>query len=163
MYAVVGTMQPIICNTPPQQPMQSINSCSPISKIPKLLPMHIMPTDTKERNGIPDIIDEAKWGLDWLNRMNPAKGELYNQIADDRDHAGMRLPNKDLVDYGYGPGKGRAGLLLQRRTASKRHLYERHHRCGKHSRQVCLLLCSRCRGTQTFLSRVCTRNRSQSR
>ena len=46
-------------------------------------------------------------GLDWLNRMNPAPGELYNQIADDRDHAGMRLPNKDEVDYGYGPGKGR--------------------------------------------------------
>lgn len=39
--------------------------------------------------------------------MNPAPGELYNQIADDRDHAGMRLPNKDEVDYGYGPGKGR--------------------------------------------------------
>lgn len=45
-------------------------------------------------NGIPDIVDEIKWGLDWLNRMNPAPGELYNQIADDRDHAGMRLPNK---------------------------------------------------------------------
>lgn len=58
-------------------------------------------------NGIPDIVDEIKWGLDWLNRMNPALGELYNQIADDRDHAGMRLPNKDEVDYGYGPGKGR--------------------------------------------------------
>lgn len=58
-------------------------------------------------NGIPDIVDEIKWGLDWLNRMNPAPGELYNQIADDRDHAGMRLPNKDRVDYGYGPGKGR--------------------------------------------------------
>ena len=58
-------------------------------------------------NGIPDIVDEIKWGLDWLNRMNPAPGELYNQIADDRDHAGMRLPNKDEVDYGYGPGKGR--------------------------------------------------------
>lgn len=58
-------------------------------------------------NGIPDIVDEIKWGLDWLNRMNPAKGELYNQIADDRDHAGMRLPNCDKVDYGYGPGKGR--------------------------------------------------------
>lgn len=58
-------------------------------------------------NGIPDIVDEIKWGLDWLNRMNPAPGELYNQIADDRDHAGMRLPNKDWVDYGYGPGKGR--------------------------------------------------------
>lgn len=58
-------------------------------------------------NGIPDIIDEIKWGLDWLNRMNPTQGELYNQIADDRDHAGMRLPNKDEVDYGYGPGKAR--------------------------------------------------------
>lgn len=58
-------------------------------------------------NGIPDIVDEIKWGLDWLNRMNPAKGELYNQIADDRDHAGMRLPNKDTVNYGYGAGNGR--------------------------------------------------------
>lgn len=58
-------------------------------------------------NGIPDIVDEIKWGLDWLNRMNPAPGEYYNQIADDRDHAGMRLPNRDSVDYGYGPGKGR--------------------------------------------------------
>lgn len=58
-------------------------------------------------NGIPDIVDEIKWGLDWLNRMNPEKGEMYNQIADDRDHAGMRLPNADQVDYGYGPGKGR--------------------------------------------------------
>lgn len=58
-------------------------------------------------NGIPDIVDEIKWGLDWLNRMNPAPGELYNQIADDRDHAGMRLPQNDKVDYGYGPGLGR--------------------------------------------------------
>ena len=58
-------------------------------------------------NGIPDIIDEIKWGLDWLNRMNPEPGELYNQIADDRDHAGMRLPSECMVDYGYGPGKGR--------------------------------------------------------
>jgi hypothetical protein len=58
-------------------------------------------------NGIPDIVDEIRWGMDWLNRMNPAKGEMYNQIADDRDHAGMRLPNKDMVDYGYGKGNGR--------------------------------------------------------
>lgn len=47
-------------------------------------------------------MDEIKW-TDWLNRMNPTQASLYNQIADDRDHAGMRLPNKDLVDYGYGP------------------------------------------------------------
>lgn len=61
----------------------------------------------KGANGLPDIIDEIKWGLDWLNKMNPEPGELYNQIADDRDHAGMRLPNECKVDYGYGPGEGR--------------------------------------------------------
>lgn len=50
-------------------------------------------------NGIPDILDEAKWGLDWLNRMNPSHREMYNQIADDRDHKGYRLPNEDSVLY----------------------------------------------------------------
>jgi hypothetical protein len=58
-------------------------------------------------NGIPDVVDEIRWGMDWLNRMNPAKGELYNQIADDRDHIAMRFPNDDKVDYGYGAGLGR--------------------------------------------------------
>ncbi len=58
-------------------------------------------------NGIPDILDEVKWGLDWLDKMNPAPREMYNQIADDRDHAGMRLPYLDSVDYGYGRGEGR--------------------------------------------------------
>ncbi|MDO8928670.1 MAG: glycoside hydrolase family 9 protein [Bacteroidota bacterium] len=54
-------------------------------------------------NGIPDILDEARWGLEWLLKMNPAKNEMYNQIADDRDHRGFRLPNKDTVSYGLGP------------------------------------------------------------
>ncbi|GGK70605.1 glycoside hydrolase family 9 protein [Rufibacter glacialis] len=58
-------------------------------------------------NGIPDILDEAKWGLDWLLKMYPKADLMFNQIADDRDHAGYRLPNHDLVDYGKGPGKGR--------------------------------------------------------
>ncbi|MGV3589405.1 MAG: glycoside hydrolase family 9 protein [Adhaeribacter sp.] len=54
------------------------------------------------KNNIPDILDEAKWGLDWLLRMNPAKTEMYNQLADDRDHVGYRLPNHDKVSYGKG-------------------------------------------------------------
>jgi len=54
-------------------------------------------------NGIPDILDEARWGLDWLLKMNPAKNEMYNQIADDRDHAGFRLPTLDTLG-GYGLG-----------------------------------------------------------
>jgi endoglucanase len=53
-------------------------------------------------NGIPDVLDEAHWGLEWLLKMNPAPEEMYNQIADDRDHAGYRLPNHDEVSYGKG-------------------------------------------------------------
>ncbi|MGE5363911.1 MAG: glycoside hydrolase family 9 protein [Bacteroidota bacterium] len=54
------------------------------------------------KNGIPDILDQAKWGLDWLVKMNPENEIMFNQIADDRDHAGFRLPNLDSVSYGKG-------------------------------------------------------------
>lgn len=64
-------------------------------------------TGRKNSNGIPDILDEAKWGLEWMVKMNPEAGEMYNQIADDRDHFGFRLPQDDVVDYGFGPGQGR--------------------------------------------------------
>ncbi len=53
-------------------------------------------------NGIPDILDEVKWGLDWLVKMNPEYSVMYNQIADDRDHSGFRLPTHDSVNYGKG-------------------------------------------------------------
>ncbi|NWF49768.1 MAG: glycoside hydrolase family 9 protein [Ignavibacteriaceae bacterium] len=54
------------------------------------------------KNGIPDILDEAKWGIDWLMKMNPKKNFIFNQIADDRDHLGFRLPNHDSISYGKG-------------------------------------------------------------
>ena len=59
------------------------------------------------RNGTADVLDEARWGLDWLLKMHPREGWMFNQIADDRDHAGYRLPHVDSVDYGYGRGTGR--------------------------------------------------------
>lgn len=58
-------------------------------------------------NGKADVLDEAKWGLDWLLKMHPKKDWMFNQLADDRDHHGFRLPNLDSVDYGLGPGRGR--------------------------------------------------------
>ena len=56
-------------------------------------------------NLIPDIEDEARWGLSWLEKMHPRSDWMFNQIADDRDHAGFRLPNKDSVSYGQFPGR----------------------------------------------------------
>ena len=64
-------------------------------------------TGKKVANGIPDILDEARWGLEWMLRMNPEPNVMFNQIADDRDHAGVRYPHRDRVDYGWGPGMGR--------------------------------------------------------
>ncbi|WP_217603989.1 glycoside hydrolase family 9 protein [Chitinophaga sp. GbtcB8] len=57
---------------------------------------------TRGSNGIADVLDEARWGLDWLLKMHPADDQLFNQIADDRDHRGMRLPTQDTAGYGQG-------------------------------------------------------------
>lgn len=53
------------------------------------------------KNGRADVLDEAKWGLDWLLKMHPKANQMYNQIADDRDHASMRMPKEDPY-YGRG-------------------------------------------------------------
>ncbi|MDX5338751.1 MAG: glycoside hydrolase family 9 protein [Cyclobacteriaceae bacterium] len=53
-------------------------------------------------NGIADVLDEAKWGLDWLLKLHPAPDQLIHQIADDRDHRGFKIPNQDNSDYGWG-------------------------------------------------------------
>jgi hypothetical protein len=58
-------------------------------------------------NGLPDILDEARWGLEWMLKLHPAKDQLYHQVADDRDHHGFRLPQNETVDYGWGAGSYR--------------------------------------------------------
>ena len=52
-------------------------------------------------NKIPDVLDEANWGLQWLLKMFPSKDRMFNQIADDRDHISMRMPGQD-TQYGRG-------------------------------------------------------------
>jgi endoglucanase len=58
-------------------------------------------------NGIPDILDEARWGLEWMLKLHPAPDQLYHQVADDRDHIGRRLPQNEIADYGWGKGSAR--------------------------------------------------------
>ena len=77
------------------------------SQYPDAFADHYQANGDEGANGIPDILDEAKWGLDWLAKMNPDKDTYFNQIADDRDHAGMVLPTEQKVDYGWGAGKER--------------------------------------------------------
>lgn len=58
-------------------------------------------------NGIPDLLDEARWGLDWMLKLHPTPDALYHQVADDRDHYGWRLPQDEQADYGWGKGGAR--------------------------------------------------------
>jgi len=52
-------------------------------------------------NQVPDILDEARWGLNFLLKLHPRPDWMFNQVADDRDHHGMRLPVEDSF-YGKG-------------------------------------------------------------
>ena len=62
-------------------------------------------------NGIPDVLDEARWGLEWLHKMHPAPDQLLHQVADDRDHRGWKWPDRDNSDYGWGENSYRAAYF----------------------------------------------------
>ena len=62
-------------------------------------------------NDIPDVLDEAKWGLDWIHKLHPSPSQLFHQIADDRDHLGWKMPDNDPSDYGWGPNSYRVAYF----------------------------------------------------
>ena len=53
------------------------------------------------KNNLPDVLDEANWGIKWLLKMNPSSDLMFNQLGDDRDHISMRIPK---LDSQYGKG-----------------------------------------------------------
>ncbi|MCO5291717.1 MAG: glycoside hydrolase family 9 protein [Chitinophagaceae bacterium] len=55
----------------------------------------------KGSNRIPDVLDAAKWGMDFLVKLHPKPNWMFNQVADDRDHMSMRMPGMDNF-YGRG-------------------------------------------------------------
>ncbi|MBI9009643.1 MAG: glycoside hydrolase family 9 protein [Tenericutes bacterium] len=68
------------------------------------------------KNNIPDILEEAKIGLDWLHRCNFEKYKLISSVQDLRDHTvGWRMPENDSLTYDrpafVGIGKNTAGLF----------------------------------------------------
>jgi len=62
-------------------------------------------------NGIPDVLDEARWGLDWIHKLHPLPDQLVHQVADDRDHVGWKMPDQDPSDYGWGKNSYRAAYF----------------------------------------------------
>lgn len=46
------------------------------------------------KNGIPDVLDEARWALKWLIKMQASKGGVYHKVSQ-KKWAGEFLPHKD--------------------------------------------------------------------
>lgn len=63
------------------------------------------------QNELPDVLDEARWGLEWILKLHPQDGWLIHQIADDRDHRGFKYPHQDNAEYGWGPNSYRTAYF----------------------------------------------------
>lgn len=108
-------------------------------------------------NGIPDILDEAKWGLDWLVKMNPDSLTYFNQLADDRDHVGMTIPSEQKVDYGWGGRQCPSGLFLQPFSTGIAAIQKPKHRTGAPGKNI-LLPSHLAQGFGKILSRIFKKN-----
>ncbi len=82
-----------------------------------------------DKNGIPDILEEAKIGLDWLLRANVNNKQFITQIQTEKDQqVGWRLPENDVVGYdrpGFvGIGKNLIGIYVAALTIASRIWHE---------------------------------------
>ena len=82
---------------------------------------YYMADGTSGSNGIPDILDEAKYGLDWVLKLHTSSSKLYYQNGDSRDHSAWRLPQNDTTNYdlgGYRPAYHGIGANIAGRSAA---------------------------------------------
>lgn len=65
-----------------------------------------------DRDAVPDVLDEARIGLDWIYKLwDPKNKTLYYQVGDASDHERWRMPEEDAnlpprPVWACGPGKG---------------------------------------------------------
>jgi hypothetical protein len=66
-----------------------------------------------DHNDVPDVLDEARVGLDWMLKLwDPTNGVLYYQVGDESDHDTWRMPEGDDANrptrpvWACEPGKG---------------------------------------------------------
>lgn len=69
----------------------------------------------RDNNGVPDLLEEAKVGLDWLLRAAYSSNKFITQVQDLRDHeVGWRMPEEDTLRFDrpafVGMGKNLIGI-----------------------------------------------------
>ncbi|MFH0733961.1 MAG: glycoside hydrolase family 9 protein [bacterium] len=85
-----------------------------------------------DKSGVPDILEEAKIGLDWLLRSNYQMDKFVTQVQDWRDQqVGWRMPEKDPLEYdrpGFvGMGKNLLGIYVAAMSIASRIWREKLH------------------------------------
>lgn len=78
---------------------------------PDLFEDHFNALGQPGANGFPDVLDEARWGLEWIHKLHPSPDQLVHQVADDRDHVGWKMPDQDPSDYGWGENSYRTAYF----------------------------------------------------
>lgn len=58
-------------------------------------------------NGIPDLLDELKWEMDWLRRMQQSNGSVLMKVSV-TDFSAASPPSADTGPRRYGPAQGSA-------------------------------------------------------
>lgn len=80
--------------------------------------------DQSPKNGIPDLLEEAQIGLEWILKMTAdyQNGNYYYQVSGSEDHTGWRLPETDDHERDLGKTrslhKGWGGNILGRSCAA---------------------------------------------
>ncbi len=65
----------------------------------------------ESKNGIPDLLDEVKYELDWLIKMQQADGSVLNKVSV-TDFATASPPNNDVAKRFYGKASTSATLTV---------------------------------------------------
>ena len=61
-------------------------------------------------NGIPDIFDEVKWGMDWLIKMQNDDGSVLSIVGYDKTYTGAKRPSLYTAACSYGTASTSASL-----------------------------------------------------
>ncbi len=83
-----------------------------------------------DKTGVPDILEEAKIGLDWLIRANYTSDKFITQVQGWQDQqVGWRMPENDVLEYNrpgfVGIGKNLIGIYVATMSIASRIWQER--------------------------------------
>ena len=70
-----------------------------------------------EKDGLSDILDECRWGLEWLMKMQGADGRVYHKIDGAEAFLNPQSPMEDTTEYYIFPESADAAMMFTAVTA----------------------------------------------